>query len=157
MECSNKCGQIVFDKRKSKCEKCKDHKFWHVVDIDEYNINEGDNRKHLKLCRCGHKYVMWNRYQHEQSKHHKRYLMKRDNLDLTLENFARICNKRDNNDTIHGRWSAKKYDICPKCKEHLTHKPADVTIESSQAIDIHISNQYADIHIYNNNTIESGS
>jgi len=150
MECVNKCGETIASRHKSKCEKCKKHKFWYVVDIDEYNSREDDSRKHLKVCECGQKYVMWNRYQHEQSKHHKRYIIRRDNLDVSLEHSARICNKRDRNNVIHGRWSMARYDMCPKCVRQIVHnRPANIVIDPSNAIDIHLSNRHVDIFISN--------
>lgn len=142
--CKNNCGQLVFRKSQLKCEECKKHKFW-FVDIDEYNLKEEDPRKKLKKCECGHYYILWNQFQHLQSKYHKQYIIKRDNLEITIESPARLCTQKDNNNKMHGRWSMKHYNACPKCSTTMISTPnADVFIS-------HHRPKHMDIEIRNGN------
>jgi hypothetical protein len=131
--CKNNCGQIVSKKSLLKCENCRKNKFW-FIDIDLYNINEKDYRKKLKKCECGHYYILWNQYQHTQSKHHKKYIINRDNLEMTIENPARLCTKKDENNRIHGRWSINYNNTCPKC---VSNQNENIVIESKNA-DVYI-------------------
>lgn len=131
--CKMDCGQLVYKTSQVKCDKCKKHKFW-FIDIDEYNLNEEDPRKKLKRCECGHYYISWNQYQHLQSKHHKQYIINRDNLKITIENTARLCTIKDEYNKIHGRWSTNSHSSCPKCSipsapdRIITTKNADIYI-----------------------------
>jgi len=142
--CKNNCGHMVYRSSQSKCQKCQEHKFW-FIDIDEYNLNEDDPRKKLKKCECGKYYVLWNQYQHNQSNHHKSYIMKRDNMEITIEKTARLCTVKDENNRIHGRWSINLHDACPKCDSSTS--PRIINIHQNQKIDMHISHKYADIYI----------
>jgi acetone carboxylase gamma subunit len=126
--------------------------------MDEYNTTEEDPRKRLKRCECGHNYVMWNKYQHDQSTHHKLYVMKKDNIEITIEKPARMCSKKDKNDRIHGRWSTNRHDACPKC--HISNPPDTIdTSTKYETIDvstehetrIHINHRHADVYIFHKN------
>ena len=136
--CKNNCGEIIYRKSQLKCEKCKKHKFW-FVDIDKYNLHEEDPRKKLKKCDCGHYYILWNRYQHIQSKHHKKYIIDRDDLEITIETPARMCTKTDENNRIHGRWSLNYHDTCPKCSKTSVLNP-----------DAIMTTEHADVYIFHN-------